>query len=169
MNAFEQTISILSLENLTCPYCQELEFSQKYGRFYEVAWKFALPLIITSWKFHKAKAILLMWLANLNCPYYHELKFSQRKDSLNDITWKFDLPLISWECLQKYPRYNEVIEYMKCPYYHEAKNFAKIMQFRWCDLKIWSDPIITGWIFCKNIPDLMKSFEHLNCPHYYEL
>ena len=46
----------------------------------------------------------------------------------------------------------------------KAFAFAKIRQFCWSNLKIWTAPIITSWNFCKNVSFVMKPFEHLNCP-----
>ena len=43
------------LKNLNCPYYHELKFSQKYGRFYEVTWKFALPQLSRGKTFPKIK------------------------------------------------------------------------------------------------------------------
>ena len=45
-----------------------------------------------------------------------------------------------------------------------ASIFSKIREFLWYHLKVWTATIITSWNFCKNIPFLMKPFEHLNCP-----
>ena len=107
-----------------------------------------------------------MSLKNLTFPYYHELKSSQRHPIFNEVTWKTELPLLSGD-----------------------KIFARSKLVCWCDLKIWSAHIITIWNFLKNraalkiwtvpinhswnvrknIPDLMKSFEYLNCPLYNEV
>ena len=61
------------------------------------------------------------------------------------------------------------LENLHCSYYREVKFSQKIMQFCWCDLKIWPTPIIRSWNFCKNKAVLMKSLEKLNWPYYKEM
>ena len=85
-----------SLEHSNYPCYHEVKISQKYGRFYEVNWKFALPvlcrdnifpkrngvrgrdiktalnlielylMIMAQFKYSKNKAVLLMWLENVH-------------------------------------------------------------------------------------------------------
>ena len=114
-----KTIFIQSLESFNCPYYHELKFSKKYGWFYEITWKFALPLtsrgqiftkikqfcwselkiwtapIITSWSFLKNMAEFIKLLESSRFPYHHEVKFSQQQSSFVEVTWKFELPLLS--------------------------------------------------------------------------
>ena len=104
-----------------------------------------VPIIVRS-NFGKNKAVLLKWFEKLNCPYYDELKFLQKQGNFAEPIRKFELHLL-WQ----------------------ASIFSKIRVCLWYHLKIWTAPIITSWIFCKNIAYLMKPFEHLNCPHYHEV
>ena len=101
---------------------------------------------ITRWNFLKIKAVFLKWLENLNYPYYHEIK-----------------------CSQKYPDLMKLLECLNCPYYCEGKSFSKIKQFCWCDLKIWTVPIITSSNVRKNKAILLKWLKNLNCRYYHEL
>ena len=54
---FEKSKAVLtkSLENSDYPGYHEVSISQKYGRFYEVNWKFALPLLWLGKIFPKIK------------------------------------------------------------------------------------------------------------------
>ena len=58
---------MMPFENLNWPYYHEMEFSQKHGRFYEVTWKFALPLLSRGKIFTKIKQFywsdLKIWTA----------------------------------------------------------------------------------------------------------
>ena len=89
----------------------------------------------------RGKTFAFAKLESLNCAYYHELKLSQKQGSFIEPIRKFELALLRL-----------------------ASIFSKIREFLWYHLKIWTASNITSWNFCKNIPFLMKPFEHLNCP-----
>ena len=61
-----------SFENLNCPYYQELKSLPKYGRFYEVTWKFALPLLSWGWNFNKNKTLEASQYLKLYCHFDNE-------------------------------------------------------------------------------------------------
>ena len=106
-------------ETFNYPYYHELKFSQKYGRFYEVNWKFVLLLlsrdkilakirqfcwtdskiwtasIMKSFNFLKSKGFMIS-PENLNCTYYYEPKFLRKYPIFNYDIWTFELPPYSW-------------------------------------------------------------------------
>ena len=163
---FAKTSHFCWIELKNCPYYHKLKFFTKYSSFDDFTWKSELPvllrgnlfpkirwfcwydlkfwtaLIIKSWNFLKNLADFMKsieYSQNLNCRYYHEMKFSQNWGSFVEPIWKFELPLL-WQ----------------------ASIFSKIRESLWYHLIIWNAPIITSWNFRKNIPFLMKPFEHLN-------
>ena len=101
----------------------------------------------------------------MNCPYYHKLIFLQKyprwsplkisttRISTNknfrkniavfvDLTWRFNLFLLS-----------------------PSETFSKKRLLWWCNLKIWTAPIIImSWSFLNNMTDFMKSLQKLALP-----
>ena len=118
-----KAVLLKCFEHLNCPYHHELNFGKNYGRFYEVTWKFGLPLLSRAEIF--SKAVLLKCFESLNCPYYLGLKFSQKNKNFVEVFWKLELPLLP------------------------AEIFTKIKRFCWSDLKIWPAPISQAGIFAK--------------------
>ena len=85
-----------SVENLNCPYYQELTISQKESSFLKVILKIELTLL--SWA-----------------------KFFQKYDSFDDITWNLNFPLLSRaETFTKIP-----LNIANCPFYHKLKFLQK--------------------------------------------
>ena len=113
----------------------------KYGRFYEVTWKFGLFLLSRAEIFAKIKRFCWSDLKIWPAPTSQAGIFAK-------ITyiwwchWKIELALLSL-----------------------GKILAKIRQFSWCELNIWPSPITSG-NFRKNKADLLKRFGNLNCVCY---
>ena len=132
---------------------------------------------ITNWNFLKNKAVLLK---RFELPLSSRAELWQQCGKYCEFTWKFGLPVLSRaEVFAKIKRFSwcdlniwhspiitsRIFELRLLSW---AEIFSKMRQFWWYNLKIWT-ALITSWNFCKNIPYLMKSFEHLNCPHYHEI
>ena len=82
--------------------------------------------VITNWNFSQTKAVLMILLENLNCPF-----------------------ITSSNVHENSPDLMKLLEYLNCLFYHEAIFFAKIRYLCWCDLIIYSAPIVKSWSFCK--------------------
>ena len=113
----------------------------KYGRFYEVTWKFGLSLLSRAEVFTKIKwfcwSDLKIWPAPIS-----QVGIFAKIRQIWWCHWKIELALLSW-----------------------GKILAKIRQFSWCDLNIWPSPITSG-NFLKNKVSLLKRFGNLNCACY---
>ena len=94
----------------------QAKFSQKYPRFNEVTWKFALLLswaevfakirwwwhfkiwtcpIMTRWSVHENEGPFYTFTSKYDLPLYYELKCLQKCPRFNEATWKFELSLLS--------------------------------------------------------------------------
>ena len=85
----------MSLENLNCSYYHELNFFQNYDRFYEAAWKLALPLLSQGKIFKKITQICWNDLKIWTIPIITRENFLQNEDSFVDVSLKFELPALS--------------------------------------------------------------------------
>ena len=83
--------------------------------------------------------------------------------------WKFELLLSSRaEIFSKIKRFVDVFWKFELPLSSRAKLWQKYGKFYEVTWK-FTAPIITSWNFRENIAVLLKCFENLNCPYYYEL
>ena len=124
------------------------KFSQKYPRFNEVTWKFALLLswaevfakirwwwhfkiwtcpIMTRWSVHENKGPFYTFTSKYDLPLYYELKCLQKCPRFNEATWKFELSLLSGgNFFAKSKAFLLMqLENPTCPYYHEQKFSTK--------------------------------------------
>ena len=130
----------------TAPIITSWNSLKRYGRFYEVTWKFALPLLSQGKIFSKIKQFCWCDLKICTAPITTSWFFSKIWGSFDDVTWKFKLSLLS-----------------------QGKMPKIIRPFLNLHLKIWPAPIITSWKFCKNETVSLMWFENLNCPYYHKL
>ena len=120
--------------------------SQKYPRFNEVTWKFALLLswaeifakirlfwwchfkiwtcpIITRWSVHQNKGPFYTFTSKYDLPLHYELKLLQKCTAFNEVTWKFELSLLSrGNFFAKSKAFLLMqLENSTCPFYHQQK------------------------------------------------
>ena len=140
-----KTVLTHSLKNLSCPCNHELKFAQIFPRFYDVIWKFKLPLL--SWVEIFAKIRQFWWYhMTFELPLLSQAEtLAKKKKIFVDITWKFELPLLS-----------------------RVDNFTKTRQLSSSDFKNWIDYYHESNFF-KNMTVLMVSIEIWTSPYYHEL
>ena len=132
------------LQNLSCPYYHELNFSKNMADF------------INS-------------IENLHCPNYQEVKLAQKESSFVDATSKFGL-ITSWHfAKKKSSRFDFAIWKFKLPLLSRGKSAHENETFLYNHLKVRPSRTITSWSSRKNKAVLLRYFENLYCDYNHEL
>ena len=138
-----------------------VEIFAKYPRFNEVIQKFELPLwsraetfakishfwitapATTSWSFCSKNSFdVVTW--TLELALLSRADIFTKIGSFNDITQNFDLSLLSQaKMFHKTKQFHDFTWKFELALLLRGNLSTKIKQFCWCDLKLWTAPIIT--------------------------